>query len=444
MSPTRKPIMNTSASCLSILLGTLGFALAAPMAMAQSDNGAAETQETQVPEMLDAERAFQIAKAAAEAGELQAAIVALERVLLVSPGLANIQFELGLLYKRVGALTRARYFLQESMKDPAMPPAIRERAELELASLSSDESPARGDFYGLLGVQIQQDSNARSVSDTQQVNDEGTVVFSENTLRNGEDFSGQVSLMGGYRYRFGVQGATVWNTRVNLGIHRYNEFFEEDNNSFSLRSELTVPVGGDDSARKVTYTPYVQASAVDEINDDDDEDFSNKVAAGIGLTLRSEGAGDAAEVDLNYVVQGEEDTAGVSTSLYFGTVSKLLHSLGFALRRYKDGEYEPDSFHGVTLRYSMARQLGTRALRLPVIGRVGVQGATRFHDAVDLQLSPDTVRRDDQVSVFSSLDIPLTASVTANLGARYVDTRSTIESYQFDNTQVYGGVNWRF
>ena len=409
------------------------------------DNAILDSEDsTPVPDMLDAESAFQVAKAAAAAGELQTAIVALERVLLINPDLANIKFELGLLYRRVGAPTRARFYLEEAMRDPAMPKTVRERAESELASLSTDAPAARGDVYGLLGLRVQNDSNARFVGDRQQMVVNGEVQVVPDDSLGGSDSSALVNFTGGYRYRFGDNGDFIWNNQIGLGVLRFSEFESEDANLGSFRTELTFPGHTSNSGRLLTYTPFVSVSIYDEFNDIEDDGLDEDTTYSAGLIFRSESAANAVEVTINFSNEDEENSAGIRTSYFLRSSSSLVHTFRLGVSGLDDTEFDPDSYISATLGYSLAKQLGTSALSLPVTFRSGFQASVFDYYKEDNQFAIGTERRDEQYFVSTSLDVPLTANLTAVVGAQYLNSQSNIVNFEFDNVKGFLGLNLRF
>lgn len=108
----------------------------------------------------DPEAAFALAQAAAESGDLQTAITALERVLLLYPGLANIKLELGVLYLQTGATELGETLLREALASPEMPPDVRVRAEEFLAAAEVSNNPLS--VRSTVSVGLVADSNASS------------------------------------------------------------------------------------------------------------------------------------------------------------------------------------------------------------------------------------------------------------------------------------------
>jgi hypothetical protein len=113
------------------------------------------------PDNLDA--AFAYADAAAKLGDYEAAVSALERMLLFNPNLPRVQLELGGLYLRMGSFDLARaYFDKAAAANP--PPAVRQRIDDYLAQIDKAQSRHHFSGYLFLGGQHQTDANVAPAS----------------------------------------------------------------------------------------------------------------------------------------------------------------------------------------------------------------------------------------------------------------------------------------
>lgn len=74
----------------------------------------------------DVEANFELAEAAVAVGDLNTAIAALERILLVQPDRPDIKLRLGQLYQRVGAYELAGSYLGSGLESRDVPQVIRE------------------------------------------------------------------------------------------------------------------------------------------------------------------------------------------------------------------------------------------------------------------------------------------------------------------------------
>ena len=72
---------------------------------------------------------FKFATVASQTGDLEGAISALERMLLVNADLPRVRLELGVLYFRLGSTDAAAMYLEAARASPEASKETRERAE---------------------------------------------------------------------------------------------------------------------------------------------------------------------------------------------------------------------------------------------------------------------------------------------------------------------------
>ena len=107
--------------------------------------------------------AFAYADVSARLGDYEAAVSALERMLLFNPDLPRVQLELGAMYFRMGSYDIARsYFEKAAAANP--PPEVRARIDQYLAEIEKGESRHHLSGYFFSGVQYQTDANVAGSS----------------------------------------------------------------------------------------------------------------------------------------------------------------------------------------------------------------------------------------------------------------------------------------
>jgi hypothetical protein len=155
-------IARLAAVALLLLLAAFGASQGAAATDAQG-HAALEARKAQLfremlanPANLDV--TFAYADVSARLGDYEAAVSALERMLLFNPNLPRVDVELGALYFRMGS-----YAVAESYFDKALaqhpPPAVRERIADYLAKINSALSRHHVTGYLLFGTQYQSDAN---------------------------------------------------------------------------------------------------------------------------------------------------------------------------------------------------------------------------------------------------------------------------------------------
>jgi tetratricopeptide (TPR) repeat protein len=101
---------------------------------------------------------FAYADVAAQLGDNEAAVAALERMLLFNPNLPRVDLELGVLYFRMGSYEAAQsYFDKAKSFNP--PPEVTERVDDYLARIHTAEQASQLSGFFFMGSQYQTDAN---------------------------------------------------------------------------------------------------------------------------------------------------------------------------------------------------------------------------------------------------------------------------------------------
>jgi hypothetical protein len=141
---------------------------AAAQEMSGQDKAALETQKEALFQQMFRDPAnlditFAYADVSARLGDYEAAVSALERMLLFNPDLPRVQLELGALYYRMGSYELARdYFDKAAAANP--PPEVRARVEQYLADIEKSQSRHHLSGYVFFGGQYQTDANVAGSS----------------------------------------------------------------------------------------------------------------------------------------------------------------------------------------------------------------------------------------------------------------------------------------
>ncbi len=85
----------------------------------------------------DLDTAFEYAALSVRAGDLEAAVSTLERMLIFAPGLPRLQLELGLLYYRLGAHDTASTYLEAAISGSNVPEPVLARVQNLLAEIAN-------------------------------------------------------------------------------------------------------------------------------------------------------------------------------------------------------------------------------------------------------------------------------------------------------------------
>ena len=156
--------LRRSAAALALMLAAIGWSAgasaqepaAADAAAMQARKDALFQQMLRDPANLDT--TFAYADVSAKLGDNEAAVSALERMLLFNPNLPRVNLELGALYFRMGSYEIARTYFDKALA--ANPPEeVRSRVETYLGEIARLSSATRFSGFVFFGAQYQSDAN---------------------------------------------------------------------------------------------------------------------------------------------------------------------------------------------------------------------------------------------------------------------------------------------
>ena len=181
----------------------------------------------------DAEASFQFAQAAAAEGRFREAIAALERVLILNPGLANIKLEIGVLYLRLGQSAISERFIREAIASPGAPPEVKARAA-ELLDIAERGNDRTATAFAISGGLVS-DSNANSGPE------DGATP--ESLGRS--DTSAFLRLSGRVSHDLGFQAGHRFIGGIDFYSRQYSETSELDINRFALTFGPSFNIGAE-------------------------------------------------------------------------------------------------------------------------------------------------------------------------------------------------------
>ena len=111
----------------------------------------------------DIEKTYAYVHVSTALGDYEAAIGALERLLMFDPGLSEARAELSTLYLRLGSPQTAAIYLKGALSDPALDPVARAESEAFLSDAGKESGPSR--VFGRLQTGLRYQSNPDFIPD---------------------------------------------------------------------------------------------------------------------------------------------------------------------------------------------------------------------------------------------------------------------------------------
>jgi tetratricopeptide (TPR) repeat protein len=246
-------------------VGLIG-SLAASLAFADTDRAALEARKDQLfqqmlanPANLDV--AFAYADVSAQLGDNEAAVSALEQMLLFNPNLPRVDLELGALYFRMGSFDVAQtYFQKAAAGNP--PPEVQQRIDEYMALIAKETSPTRLTGYLFFGAQYQSDANIAPASGMI-VSPVGPVLLNQQFVKESDfDIFANGSLL--YTYDLGDQNHDTVEVAGTGLVNHYMKVgrLDLDFGEVTVGPRLRFPELPDTIVAAPTIKPYLIANEV--------------------------------------------------------------------------------------------------------------------------------------------------------------------------------------
>lgn len=303
-----------------VLCGLTTLAIAATLAFGTAPAAAQEVvddaQELQAEydalfeqlfrDPADLDVTFRYAEVSALLGNFEAAVSALERMLLFNPDLPRVRLELGVLYFRLGSFALAPTYLTRALEAEEIPSEVQARVEVFLAEIDRRLSPHQfsGSIYS--GLRYQTNANSGPSSTAVRANSLDATLSEQFTEKS--DPNAFVS--GNVRYLFDTQtqAGTVWETN---GFFYATEQQDEDQVELVLFAVDAGPRAAlpSDVLPGTFIRPYATADQIFL----GDSHFLQSV--GIGVTVTKAYPGNAStEVDFRFRLRDFDSSSANTTA----------------------------------------------------------------------------------------------------------------------------------
>jgi tetratricopeptide (TPR) repeat protein len=383
----------------------------------------------------------------------EAAIGALERLLMYNPALGRARKELGFLYARIGAYQSALYNLRAALKSADLDSAQKAQIEAQLPDIERRTQASR--LSGNLQIGVRTQSNAAylpssGLYDVGGVQTPGGVTGRQSDANTFE----QAQLT--HDYDFQNQRGDTLETR---GLAYATQQFALSQYNVALFSLSTGPrFGLSDIAPGLSVRPHVSGSAslVGNLN------YLNTGGAGVSLRQIF---GDRLSLEPGFewsrlwVNSGAASGSGAQTVATIASGDVFTGSLGVSLRIFDNVRLEGRGAFSRAAAYvamQASDQFDLQAmLRLEVDPplaemprRWTIAPYARFtqiaFDIANPALDPFRVRRDDAWTYGLALDAPITAELGVSGHLEFLRNASNISSFKMQNVSLTFGPTAKF
>lgn len=350
----------------------------------RSDSGAVMIPFEQIlsaPEDIQLNIAY--ARQQIAAGDLKEAGATLERILLIDPSMHDVRVLYGLVLYRLGLYDRARYELELALEADNLPPTLRAEAETYLNRIKYEQKTTRGSLTLTTGIDWDRNRNQSPSS--------GNVLFLDIPLP-AEERNGDAAFI------FSAQGRLVHDLGTQEGhtLHADVTYYHSDKHEVD-RLDLdatSVALGGTFYSGNWTFTPRLRGGFYWLEGEDYLATYGGELEVAYRwnphvksyVTLRGEdedfrGTTNFASAPLR---SGRRLGARTGVAWRFSTTQTFTVEAMFADKKGAVG-FESYERYGANAQHSWL--LGRGAFSL-----LGVWAENSSYDAVDLFVSPSTVR----------------------------------------------------
>lgn len=394
------------------------------------------------------ELAFQYAALSEQVGDLEAAISTLERMLVFAPGLPRLQFELGVLYYRLGSWSTARSYFTTVTEQPMVPDDVRNQIGAYMGQIASREAGSHS--FGEVGIGLRYQTNANAGPDSPFVDIGGIEFELDPGAMQAADTNGYVTA----RFHNSIDLASQGD-RFEIDVAAYGAIYHEQDQlntgvvDLSFGPNLNLAAIGIDNARLALHgdlsaailsgDPYVASAGFGA-------DLISTLDARTRLTLKgkvrhdeyfdSEGRPSASDRS------GQRYTGGARID-YVLTPDVALFMLLDTTRTATSVDYlsgwKIGASGGVIV--SIDSPTGGRE-NWALTGTLGLE--REVADANDPVHSLTDAEVKNTGFLSAGLIVPLAESFTLNSSVTYSVSDSNYDLSNYDNTAVSVGVSKRF
>ena len=429
-----QPSNSAVGAALALLLGLLALpALGQEELTIQQQYDAAFLEMYQDIGNLD--KTFHFAELAIAVGDLEGAIAALERMLIIDPDLPQVRMQLGTLYFQLGSYAMALAYLNAVLAHTEVPEDIKQSAQALVTQIDALTSPHR--FSGTVVGGVRYQTNANGGPMTNNIRLFGGSAILDDKYTHQPDWDIYVAGQFSYIYDFETEPSKVLETRVSVYSSKQDKQSQVDTTLAEIQFGPTVGLTPQ-PGHALDIRPYV---LVNDMALGGKNSFSG---LGGGLDLNYKTSMTSAwnlggrYVDRDYDNAEEVGLKGPRTRLFagktFGLSSMTLGTVNLNAFN-EDTDEKSSAYWEYGLQATIQHILGTpfSFTPQPWTASVTVGFYDKSYDEANPGVDASTVRKDDTLRTGASLVIPLNFNISLFATAGYTDVRSNLPNYTNEN-----------
>ena len=445
------PLASRTLCSVLAAMWALGFGALLPALAQVSTPEQQRTLDRMRAAPLDHENTFEYVKASVAVRDYEAAIAALERLLVYNPALSRVKYELGVLYHRMGSYALAVRYFEDAAADKDIDEPLRRRIEAYLPDAQKQLRASR--WSGLVMAGLRYNSNVAGAPDGGLIRSFGLDVALGAANRGRGDTSAVALADISHVYDFRTARQFTWET----GFAGYGSAqFRETDLSGGLFEISTGPRFAifSDPLIGVTLRPY----AVGGSSMVDGRSYVSSLGGGASLsvpvgafvTLSPSIEGRAIHVN-NPAVFGNLGTTSTGSLVTGALAGRWLVMDGVTLdsraryaRNNADNAVETNAQWGIdaSLKIDFAPPTERIGVNWSVTGFARYT-ATRFDDP-NPTVDPNITRRDNQVRLGLQLDMPYSPNFGFSLLGQHTRNDSNLANFRSDAWSIMLGHAYRF
>ena len=439
---------------LTALVGAVFSLFVGVTAHAQQSSQSDRAFENAYQEVLkdpgNLDKSFRFTQLAIERGDFEAAISALERMLITNPNLPRVRLELGVLYFRLGSYALAKSYLESAIKGKEVPTKVRERVGVFLAKINDLLSTSK--VFGSVSAGLRYQTNANAGPSSSSVLLFGFPAELDDAFTSQKDMNYFGALNLRHIYDLGTQEQTTLDTDLFVFGSKQSDQDQVDVLFLELVVGPRFRVLSEGSADTLVR-PFVLGSAV-HLGDDalyasfgGGVEVSRQVNDGLGVTMRYDLR--KKNFDDNASRPNASNENGVEHSLQASAAISITPTVNaFARTRLKfrntQVDYEANREYGglAGLSVSYEPPVGDPSRRW--LTSVSSEFSYVKYKAPDPAVSPTKRRADKKWDLRVQTNIPLTKQLSLGVGVTHSRVDSSLPNFKQNNTAVAVSVSRSF